>query len=120
MKRRKVTQKVAVERYAYQLLRKFNWTLEDYVRQLVRQGYRCAICRRHRDELQQDLVVDHCHVGGHVRGLLCKACNQALGLMQDNVTWLTNAIVYLEVKHVGKVPVVPGVVCDLGTGHSGG
>jgi hypothetical protein len=31
-----------------------------------------------------------------VRGLLCSACNTALGLFKDNIRYLANAIVYLE------------------------
>jgi len=42
------------------------------------------------------LVVDHCHSTGKIRGLLCHNCNRALGLMQDNVETLQNAIDYLK------------------------
>lgn len=95
MKKRR-TRKNAQDRYVYQLQRKFDMSPEDYVRLLLLQGRRCAVCRRHRDELQQDLVVDHCHASGRVRGLLCRACNQALGLVRDQVVVLDAMIVYLK------------------------
>lgn len=43
------------------------------------------------------LVVDHCHVTGKVRGLLCHNCNRALGLLKDSVDNLSKAIDYLKV-----------------------
>jgi hypothetical protein len=42
------------------------------------------------------LAVDHCHAGGHIRGLLCRQCNVGLGNFQDNIQYLKNAIKYLE------------------------
>lgn len=42
------------------------------------------------------LVVDHDHTTGKVRGLLCHNCNRALGLLQDNKSYLQSAINYLK------------------------
>jgi hypothetical protein len=53
----------------------------------------CTICGR---EPINWLVVDHCHATLKVRGVLCERCNQALGLLADNVQFLKNAIQYLE------------------------
>jgi len=41
-------------------------------------------------------VVDHCHASGKVRGVLCSKCNRGLGLLQDSLEILKNAIKYLE------------------------
>jgi len=42
------------------------------------------------------LVVDHCHSTGKVRGLLCSNCNRGIGMLQERVDILQNAIDYLK------------------------
>jgi len=42
------------------------------------------------------LAIDHDHLTGLIRGLLCPKCNQALGLFDDNIGNLQKAIEYLE------------------------
>lgn len=53
----------------------------------------CMICKR---EPHRWLVIDHCHNSLKVRGILCEKCNQALGLFNDDVVSLKNAIEYLS------------------------
>lgn len=55
------------------------------------QGHRCKGC----DRRLKGLVVDHCHVHGHVRGLLCHGCNLALGHVRDNPATLRRLADYL-------------------------
>lgn len=63
---------------------------------LRRQQHRCAICRRGISELKQDtLFVDHDHVTGKVRGLLCCSCNTRLAAVEDRV-WIVAARRYLD------------------------
>lgn len=40
--------------------------------------------------------IDHCHVTGRVRGVLCPKCNFAIGLMGDKPDVLRSAAKYLE------------------------
>lgn len=66
------------------LRREYGMTITDYEWMLAAQGGVCAICAAaadpdHRNRANRRLHVDHCHDGGHVRGLLCHACNKALG-----------------------------------------
>jgi len=42
------------------------------------------------------LAVDHNHLTGEVRGLLCHNCNRALGLFGDNPDIIRKAVEYLE------------------------
>ena len=72
-----------------------------YQEMLREQGGVCAICRepeRHRDGLSgkpKDLAVDHDHVTGAVRALLCSACNTAIGLFNDDDALLAKAQSYV-------------------------
>jgi hypothetical protein len=72
-------------------------TAEEYTALLEAQGNRCAICRS--DEWpgkDNQPHVDHCHVGGQVRGLLCGRCNNGLGQFKDDPVVLRAAAAYLE------------------------
>lgn len=63
-------------------------------------GNKCHICKRESsaDKLHGRLHVDHDHVTGKVRGLLCKSCNTGLGAFEDNLDLLFKAMGYIE-KH---------------------
>lgn len=70
---------------------KYGITPEDYDRMLERQGGVCAICRQpekvvHRKTQRgpSRLAIDHDHVTGWVRGLLCNRCNTSLGWYERN------------------------------------
>ena len=68
-------------------LKKYGLTPEDYDRMVAEQGGLCAICLREGEidpTSQLRLGVDHNHTTGRVRGLLCRPCNQALGVMGDD------------------------------------
>lgn len=53
----------------------------------------CEICGR--SDVRR-LVVDHCHVTGKIRGMLCDRCNQAIGALGDNAESLERALRYLH------------------------
>jgi hypothetical protein len=74
---------------------RYGITLDDYGRLLLEQDNKCAICL-HPDVMVGPLVIDHDHVTGEVRGLLCNGCNTGLGLFRDNLTLLLWAVRYLE------------------------
>jgi hypothetical protein len=65
---------------------------------LIEQKYSCAICKISASELDRELSVDHDHATDKVRGLLCSPCNIGLGIFQDNIEFLQEAIKYLK-KH---------------------
>ena len=55
-------------------------TGDDYARMLAEQGGGCAICgAKSPGKRARYFAVDHCHVTGTVRGLLCIKCNWRLG-----------------------------------------
>lgn len=72
------------------LLKKYGLTPEEFYQLETLSDGKCAICNE-----AAKLNVDHDHATGKVRGLLCRSCNLALGLMKDNVFILISAIEYL-------------------------
>jgi hypothetical protein len=66
----------------FKLRKNYGIGLEDYDLIFEEQSGLCAICKNPPQEKYFD--VDHDHVTGLVRGLLCKPCNKAIGFLQDN------------------------------------
>ncbi|CAA9348624.1 MAG: hypothetical protein AVDCRST_MAG16-2207 [uncultured Frankineae bacterium] len=88
----------------YHLKRRYGITVEDYDRMLAEQGGLCALCQERPAE-----HVDHDHVTGRVRGLLCFCCNQGLGNFRDRADVLRLAIGYLRASTWQKERLEPGV-----------
>lgn len=82
------------------LLKKFGLTVEGYEAMLAKQGGVCAVCKRPESTKHgsgtRRLSVDHCHATGKVRGLLCRACNTAAGLLRDDFAVIKSLLSYLE------------------------
>lgn len=71
-------------------------TLDEYYKILEDQAYRCAMCRK-LPSTKRQLVVDHCHGSGRIRGLLCYGCNRAIAIL-DNPVAYKQAVEYLKTK----------------------
>ena len=74
-------------------IKKYGLTIEDYDALFDKQKGLCGCCGK-PDKTK--LCVDHDHVSGVVRGLLCRLCNRAIGQLGDNVEGVTNALRYLN------------------------
>ncbi len=79
------------------LVRRHGITLAEYEALLVKQNGACAVCRDACDSGMR-LAVDHDHSTGRIRGLLCRRCNQGIGVMRDDPARLRRAADYLEAK----------------------
>jgi hypothetical protein len=77
-------------------LKKYGLTKEDYNRMFESQGGKCGCCNASHTEFRRGLHVDHDHVTGQVRGLLCTRCNPGLGYFENSVEKLEMAIAYLR------------------------
>jgi len=55
----------------------------------------CAICGAPK-AIAKNHALDHDHKTGELRGVLCSLCNTGLGMFQDNIRYLRNAIQYLR------------------------
>lgn len=83
-----------------QIQRDYGITYETFLSMIKIQNSCCAICKikgKHEIALKQStLCIDHNHDTGQVRGLLCAACNHALGKSYDNPQILREAAKYLR------------------------
>jgi hypothetical protein len=79
-------------------LAKYRYGIEAEVADalITAQGFFCPVCK-----LQLPEHIDHDHVTGRVRGVLCFNCNGALGRFEDDVPRLKRAIEYLA-RHQGE------------------
>jgi len=83
-------------------------TQENYLRMLNNQNNKCAICNNEFKSNRLTLI-DHNHINGNVRGLLCPNCNNLLGNSKDSIEILKSAISYLEKNYSDtiKTEIVP-------------
>lgn len=77
------------------LLARYGLTLESFDSLFVGQGRRCAICLS-KEPGGKGWCVDHCHIEGHVRGILCTNCNRGIGNLRDSAENCRRAAQYLE------------------------
>lgn len=79
------------------LKHKYNLTAEKLENLFLNQGKKCKICKTEYSTVSKHkgLYIDHCHITGNVRGLLCNNCNIVLGNSNDDVSILLAAIDYL-------------------------
>jgi len=84
-------EKFSFNRRKYHLKRKYGITIKDFEKMHKSQKGKCLSCR-----ISGKLVIDHNHKTGKVRGLLCRSCNQGLGMFQDSIFRLKKAIIYLQ------------------------
>lgn len=78
---------------------KYGLTDEQFKDLLLKQKNCCAICGfvfLLDGGRTKAASVDHCHVTGKIRGLLCAECNYGLGKFKDSVLFLRAAADYLE------------------------
>ncbi len=78
-------------------LKKIGMSLEEYDEMFDDQGSRCAICRKKQGNLRT-FNVDHDHVTGKTRGIICNRCNIGLGCFDDDIDAVRKVLKYLK-KH---------------------
>jgi DNA-directed RNA polymerase subunit RPC12/RpoP len=78
--------------------KRYGVTKQFFYELAAKQENKCAICNCHlefKGTKGKAASLDHNHLTGEIRGVLCGSCNKALGLLQDNVEVLQKAIIYL-------------------------
>ena|ERR1700677_5043586 len=87
------------------LKQKYNISIDEFNLMVINQNNICAICNNPENIVDKTtnktraLAVDHCHVTGKIRGLLCTACNTGIGFLKfDNGPEL----LYSAIKYYNK------------------
>jgi hypothetical protein len=88
------------------LKKKYGITLEQYNTMFIFQGGVCLVCGQSEIVTRlgkiKNLAIDHNHVTGKIRGLLCQKCNQALGLLNDNPVIIKSLLKYITKNDNGS------------------
>ena len=97
------SEKYDISRRNAAYLREYGISFVDYQNLLETQKHVCAICgqpEKHKSKSSQrnikSLCVDHNHITGNVRKLLCSSCNTIIGMCNENIQVLYNTINYLK------------------------
>lgn len=83
------------------MYRNYGITREDYDLLFEKQNGLCAICKEPETKIVKwsgrllPLSVDHDHVTGKIRGLLCNRCNRVLGMIKDDAQIARSILEYL-------------------------
>lgn len=86
------------------LKKQYGMTEAAYNEMLIGQGGVCDICKKPETgtsgpyRTPRSMAVDHDHVSGKVRALLCHKCNAALGMLHEDKNVVLALYAYL-VKH---------------------
>lgn len=79
-----------------QLRYKYGISPKRFKKMLKAQNYKCYTCSVvHKEQKHERLQVDHNHVTGEIRKLLCNRCNSTLAFADENMKRLRNLILYI-------------------------
>ena len=86
-----------LSKYRHRKAREYGLTLEEYDALVTAHAGACAICGK----VPEELVVDHDHATGRVRGMLCHGCNLSLGHLEKHLEAALRYIGVLVPRTVG-------------------
>ncbi len=72
------------------IAKKHGISVEKYEEIVLKAEGKCAICKQ-----EAKLYLDHNHLTGKIRGMLCLGCNTAIGNLRDSVEIVEAAKQYL-------------------------
>ena len=83
------------------IYRTYGLTMEEFNSMFNKQNGKCAICGVDIVLFgMKSLNIDHDHVTGKVRGLLCRSCNRGIGQFKENYEIIKNAYEYLMKQYI--------------------
>jgi hypothetical protein len=84
-KQKKFNKENPIKRKNSILKYQYGITLNDYNKMFEQQKGKCAICKRHQNDLTRTLCVDHDHKTNQVRALLCVTCNTDVSVVENRL-----------------------------------
>ena len=99
MKRNLREAKYASTRRKYHLKKCYGITIDEQEEMYRSQDGKCAICQRRFEDItigKNTLHVDHDHITGEVRQLLCGPCNCAIGNLNEDILIVYRVLEYLK------------------------
>ena len=110
----------AQERERARTLRTYGLTQAHWDEFIARQQDRCAVCMTTKPGGRGERWhIDHDHVTGKVRGLLCHGCNVGIGNMQDDSEIIMAAARYVAAHRESEAARVAGRTTPTGTSAPG-
>lgn len=94
--RKKNPKRMARNNRKWHIKARYGISLDDYNEMFKAQNGCCAICGKHQSQHNHRLYVDHNHITGKVRALLCRNCNIGLGHFKDSPELLETAASYVR------------------------
>lgn len=92
LKRKPRIKKQTINQALRHIERRYGLTIFQYNQMLATQGDVCAVCHQkntpaHRNGKSHErvLAVDHDHITGKIRGLLCHRCNYIVGTVESDL-----------------------------------
>lgn len=91
----------SVSSYKANLKRKWGMSISDFDLLYDKTGGICPICSAYmhkppsKEHRATTACVDHCHITGKIRGVICRTCNLGLGYFKDDPESLKLASAYL-------------------------
>ncbi len=75
----------------WEIKKKYGLEWDEYLELLERFNHSCALCGA-----TEDLCIDHDHLTGKIRGILCRPHNMAIGALGDDYDSVQRAAEYLK------------------------
>ncbi len=79
----------------YWMVKRYGVTPEEFDRMFRDQGCVCACCGTDKPGHKHGWIIDHDHVTGEIRGVVCHGCNVGFRAFKDDPEWMMKAIQFL-------------------------
>lgn len=66
-------------------------------RPVIGEPFKCPVCEKTIiKQFSNDVVLDHSHTDGRIRGWICRQCNSSIGMMDEDTNILGRAIQWIK------------------------